>query len=76
MEAQQHEISKLFQQLGLPADKQSIETFITKHRPLPADMKLSEAPFWDDSQRAMLKQAYAEDADWAVLFDQLNVRLR
>jgi hypothetical protein len=76
MEGEQHEISKLFQQLGLPADTQSIENFIKRHRPLPADIKLTEASFWDDSQRAMLKQAYAEDADWAVLFDQLNVRLR
>lgn len=76
MENGQHQFCQLFKQLGLLADKQSIERFIVSHRLLPADMNLADAPFWDDAQRALLKQAHADDADWSALVDQLNLRLR
>ena len=38
-------------------------------------MKISEAPFWTPAQAALLKEEILEDADWAVVVDELNVRL-
>lgn len=76
MESGQHKFCELFKQLGLPADGQSIERFIATHRPLPRGLKLADAVFWNDSQRGLLRQSIADDADWAPLVDQLSVRLR
>ncbi|MDR4241362.1 DUF2789 domain-containing protein, partial [Bacillus mycoides] len=50
--------------------------FITSHSPLKNEIKLVDAPFWNDSQRAFLKDSIIEDSDWAVPFDQLNEALR
>lgn len=76
MEPVQHSFHQLFEQLGLPADAPSIERFIATHRPLPTGVRLADAPFWNDGQRALLRQAIADDADWAVLVDQLSLSLR
>lgn len=76
MESGQHRFCELFKQLGLPADGPSIESFIASHRPLPRGLRLADAPFWNDSQRALLRQSIADDADWAALVDQLSLRLR
>ncbi|MFG0630854.1 DUF2789 domain-containing protein [Pseudomonas sp. xss_2] len=76
MEAPNHPFSDLFKQLGLADDAKSIDQFITAHSPLKNDIKLVDAPFWTDSQRAFLKESIIEDADWAVPFDQLNEALR
>jgi len=76
MESGLHKFCELFQQLGLPADVPSIERFIASHRPLPADVRLADAPFWSDSQRALLRQSISDDADWAALVDQLSLRMR
>ena len=76
MESDAHLLCDLFSQLGLPGDSSSIEKFIKSHRPLPDEVPLTEAPFWSKSQRDLLKQALIQDADWAPLVDQLNVRLR
>jgi hypothetical protein len=75
-QGQPHLLCDLFNQLGLPADPQSIEDFIKSHRPLPEDIPISEAQFWNKSQRDLLKQAFIQDADWVPLVDQLNIRLR
>ncbi len=76
METETHALCDLFSQLGLPSDSDAIEKFIKAHRPLPDAVPLSEAPFWSKPQRDLLKQALIQDADWAPLVDQLNVRLR
>ncbi|CAK9891907.1 MULTISPECIES: DUF2789 domain-containing protein [Pseudomonas] len=76
MESNIHPFSELFKQLGLPDDAQGIDQFITSHSPLKGDIKLVDAPFWTDSQRAFLKESILEDADWAEPFDQLNEALR
>ena len=76
MEAPNHKFSELFKQLGLPDDAQGIDQFITSHSPLKSDIKLVDAPFWTNSQREFLSEAINEDADWAVMFDQLNEALR
>ncbi|GLO14263.1 hypothetical protein PPUJ20028_28460 [Pseudomonas putida] len=76
MEAPIHRFADLFKQLGLPDDPKSIDQFITSHSPLRNEIKLVDAPFWTDSQRAFLKDSIIEDADWAEPFDQLNEALR
>ena len=75
MDAPQHEFHELFQQLGLPASEAEICAFIADHRPLPGDVKITDAPFWTDAQRQLLKELLLQDADWAVVVDHLNVAL-
>lgn len=75
MQATNHEFYELFEQLGLPSSEQDIRAFIESHRPLPGDVKITEASFWTDAQKALLKELLLEDADWAVSVDQLNVAL-
>lgn len=75
METTNHEFHELFEQLGLPSSEPEIRAFIERHRPLPGDVKITEAPFWTDAQKALLKELLLEDADWAVPVDQLNVAL-
>lgn len=76
MQAQQHTMSNLFAQLGLPSEEAAVEDFIATHRPLENGIALYRAPFWSDAQRAFLKEEIIEDADWAAVIDELNGRLR
>lgn len=76
METPVHTLGDLFAQLGLPAGEDEVEHFIARHRPMPDDMLLPDAPFWTPSQAQFLREEWREDADWAPLVDQLNVRLR
>ncbi|HEK1686513.1 TPA: DUF2789 domain-containing protein [Pseudomonas putida] len=76
MNAPIHPFAELFKQLGLADDAVSIDQFIASHSPLKNEIKLVDAPFWSDAQRAFLKESIIEDADWAVPFDQLNEALR
>lgn len=72
-----HDLSALFAQLGLPDEAAEIRAFIQQHRPLPQTLNLSEAPFWNDSQRAFLREEWhADDGDWTLQIDQLNACLR
>lgn len=75
MDANLHTMSNLFAQLGLPSDAAAIDDFIDAHRPLEHGVALYRAPFWTASQRAFLKEEIIEDADWAGVIDELNVRL-
>jgi len=76
METPIHSQSSLFQQLGLESTDSAIETFIDNHRPLPGNIELHEANFWNASQASFLKQIKEEDADWAEIADQLDALLR
>jgi hypothetical protein len=76
VEPSQHNLSELFRQLGLPADKAYIEQFILEHKPLEPAVKISAAPFWTPAQRDFLLKALLDDADWAPMVDQLNAELR
>ncbi|NMZ42201.1 DUF2789 domain-containing protein [Pseudomonas proteolytica] len=76
MESPVHSLPSLFKQLGLPDDALSIERFAAVHSPLKAELKLEDAFFWTDSQKAFLREEILEDADWAHVVDELNVRLR
>ncbi|WXL25326.1 DUF2789 family protein [Ectopseudomonas mendocina] len=69
-------LESLFQQLGLPSDQASIDQFLSSHSPLPNDCRLADAPFWDESQAAFLKEKILEDGVWAQAVDKLNLRLR
>ena len=46
METLQHSMSDLFSQLGLSTEPGEIERFIATHSPLPATVRLADAPFW------------------------------
>lgn len=76
MEFTPHDLPALFAQLGLPHEDDAIDRFIQAHRPLPLSIRLQEAPFWSPSQAAALREMLREDSDWAVVVDNLNVRLR
>lgn len=67
-------LENLFSQLGLKSDEQSIETFIADH-PLAEGVELFEAPFWSPSQASFLKEELLKDGPWALVVDELNVRL-
>ena len=66
----------LFCQLGLADDKEQINAFIEKNRPLPPNIVLSKADFWNETQAAFLAEAVAEDSDWCELVDELDCLLR
>ena len=76
MENHQHSMTNLFEQLGLPSSAADIQTFIETHRPLDAQIKLCEAPFWSAAQSQFLREQIKSDADWAVIIDNFDSRLR
>ena len=76
MDTSFHNMPRLFEQLGLPADEAAIRKFIQDHAPLPAEMPLHKAPFWNESQSSFLYKGIEEDADWAEVIDDLDAQLR
>ena len=75
METEQTNLGTLFEQLGLDGDPASIDRFISAH-PLPAEVKLIDAPFWNERQASFLKEELrADGGDWAIPIDELNLRL-
>lgn len=70
-----HPLSELFKQLGLPAAPAEIEAWLERHRPVAQGCALAEAPVWSPAQADFLRQAVADDADWALpaeaLYEQL-----
>ena len=76
MEPTVHAFSDLFAQLGLPNDAASIGAFIASHAPLPERVRLEEAAFWTPAQAQLLREERIDDADWAIVVDQLNLALR
>lgn len=75
MFTQQPALNDLFVQLGLPADDSAIEQFISEHKGLDSAQPLADAPFWNSAQANFLRQALADDAEWAEVIDELNTRL-
>ena len=76
MDLTNHDLKDLFEQLGLPSAPADIDAFIGKHRPLAESVALADAPFWNEAQAQFLREEIIEDADWAEMVDQLNIRLR
>ena len=64
-------MTHLFQQLGLDASAEGIETFIHEHQ-LHKDLTLLDAPYWSEAQRQFLSEKIASDGEWAIVVDQLN----
>jgi hypothetical protein len=67
-------LATLFEQLGLESNQASIDAFVSSHF-LPENIKLSEADFWTPQQARFLKEELREDAEWALVVDELNERL-
>ncbi|HUX83373.1 MAG TPA: DUF2789 family protein [Halothiobacillus sp.] len=76
MEHSFHPLSELFAQLGLPETAADIDTFVQFYGPLAPDVVLADASFWSASQSAFLREALADDADWAESVDHLDALLR
>jgi hypothetical protein len=71
-----YSLSGLFAQLGLPNSESDIEQFIKRYYPLPQAEPLANAAFWTESQATFLREALANDAEWAEVVDELNILLR
>ncbi len=67
-------MTNLFLQLGLNADKADIVDFILRHQ-LASDVKVTQAPFWNEGQRHFFSEVLKGDADWAPIVDELNAAL-
>ena len=76
MDPSVHNLSSLFQQLGLDGSDEGIQSFLDDFSPLPSNVTLYKANFWTTAQAAFLKEAIDEDADWAEVVDQLDSMLR
>ncbi|WP_404367647.1 DUF2789 domain-containing protein [Marinobacter sp.] len=76
MDTSIHTMPRLFEQLGLPSSDDDIQKFIADHGPLAPEVKLHDAPFWNDSQSRFLKEGIEENADWAEVIDDLDAQLR
>lgn len=76
MDTFHHRFSELFAQLGLSREPADIRAFIDRHSPLPAGIRLENAPFWSPAQATLLREKLLDDADWAEVVDQLNAALR
>lgn len=74
MDTTETRMTTLFEQLGLEASHEAIAAFILGHQ-LPADVKVTEAPYWSPSQRQFLGEQLKQDADWAIVVDELNEAL-
>ncbi len=76
MQEQFHTFSELFSQLGLDADADAIENFLSEHSPLDENIELADAPFWSSAQAQFLRESLSSDSDWAEKVDALNLALR
>ena len=74
MESPTHDLKGLFDQLGLDSSQKAIDDFIAGHS-LPDDKKLIDAEFWSPQQAGFLKEQLRDDADWARVVDDLNLRM-
>lgn len=74
MNTRPNDLPALFDQLGLPSDMASINSFIASHE-LPPGTSLVNATFWTPAQARFLKEALEEDADWAEVADEIAVLL-
>lgn len=74
MELSVKDMPALFKQLGLPSDHSSIDDFIRSH-PLSNGVSVDSASFWNDAQADFLREEMVEDADWAIIVDELNMLL-
>ncbi|MEQ8954582.1 MAG: DUF2789 family protein [Gammaproteobacteria bacterium] len=76
MELNDPDLCELFAQLGLDNSPAAVESFIADHCPIPQGISLHKAEFWTPVQAEFLCQAIADDAEWAVVVERLDSRLR
>jgi len=76
MDTTPHNLSTLFDQMGLSSDAVAIERFVHDHRPLDPEISLHRASWWTPAQADFLKEALKADSDWAMAVDELNALLR
>jgi hypothetical protein len=69
-----HDLPSLFSQLGLDSSEEAMDKFIREHS-LPEGKAIYEADFWNDGQKAFLREAFTEDADWVPVVDELAALL-
>lgn len=75
--SEHYRFHELFAQLGLPNSAADIAAFLQRHRPLPNDVLLADAPFWDAAQAQFIREKKQQDApEWIQLIDQLSEALR
>lgn len=75
MDRTAHNMTCLFDQLGVASDAASIAGFIATHRPIPGAQRLHEAAFWSPMQARFLSEACLEDAEWSGVVDKLNAEM-
>ena len=67
-------MNDLFAQLGLDSSDEEIDRFIEENK-VSEDEKMVEASVWSDKQRMFLLEEWQKDAAWAIIIDELNVRM-
>jgi hypothetical protein len=75
MDTVKHNLTNLFLQLGLAAEENEIESFISSHS-VDEGISLEEAVFWTQGQAQFIKESRANDADWSEMVDELDTLLR
>ncbi|WP_293265370.1 DUF2789 family protein [Neptunomonas sp.] len=75
MDTVKHNLTNLFLQLGLAAEENDIELFISSHS-VDEGISLEEAVFWTKGQAQFIKESRANDADWSDMVDELDALLR
>ena len=60
--------------VGAPAGRDDIVAFLARHH-LEEGTALPDAPFWNPAQASFLREALAEDSDWAEQVDELALQL-
>lgn len=67
----------LFAQLGLASSPDAIADFIVAHRPVPGNVFLADAPFWNEAQAQFIREQRTRDEPpFNMLIDQLSEALR
>jgi hypothetical protein len=76
MDTNPHTLETLFEQLGLDSSEPAVRRFVAAHRPLDSALALDQAPIWNASQAAFIREALEQDSDWAEAVDELSALLR
>lgn len=64
----------LFEQLGLASEEAEIDQFVKTHQ-ISADTNIVDASFWNEGQKQFLRQKLLADDHWAIIVDELNLKL-
>ena len=75
MDTTPQDLSHLFEQLGIDNSEDNIDKFIADNQ-IPKNVLISQADFWNESQKSFLREAIEEDAQWSELIDHLDVLIR